>query len=140
VSVIAEDGAVLEPWVSRRFAALPLVVGKGAESRAKDFLLLLSRYPQVRSAVRAIVYVGERRWNLRLNDGLDVRLPEQGLEEALALLSKLDQEDHLFSRDITAIDLRLPDRITVRLSDDAAKAREDLLKDKKTTKRKGSDA
>ncbi|UTD25989.1 cell division protein FtsQ/DivIB [Bradyrhizobium sp. WD16] len=140
VSVIAEDGAVLEPWVSRRFVSLPLVVGKGAESRAKDFLSLLSQYPQVRSAVRAIVYVGERRWNLRLNDGLDVRLPEQGLEEALALLSKLDREDRLFSRDITAIDLRLPDRITVRLSDDAAKAREDLLKDKKTTKRKGSDA
>lgn len=140
VSVIAEDGAVLEPWVSRRFVSLPLVVGKGAESRAKDFLGLLSRYPQVRSAVRAVIYVGERRWNLRLNDGLDVRLPEQGLEEALALLSKLDQEDRLFSRDITAIDLRLPDRITVRLSDDAAKAREDLLKDKKTTKRKGSDA
>lgn len=141
LSVIAEDGAVLEPWVSRRFARLPLVVGKGAETRAKDFLNLLGQYPQVRAAVRAIVLVGERRWNLRLNDGLDVRLPEQGIEEALDQLSRLDREDHLFSRDITAIDLRLPDRITVRLSDDAAKAREDLLKDKnKTSKRKGSDA
>jgi cell division protein FtsQ len=139
LSVIAEDGAVLEPWVSRRFTSLPLVVGKGAETRAKDFLELLAQYPQVRSAVKAMVFVGERRWNLRLTDGLDVRLPETGVEKALAQLSKLDQEDHLFSRDITAIDLRLPDRITVRLSDDAAKAREDLLKDKKP-KRKGSDA
>jgi cell division protein FtsQ len=140
VSVIADDGAVLEPWVSRRFTSLPLVVGKGAETRARDFLALLAQYPQVRSAVKAIVFVGERRWNLRLADGLDVRLPEAGVEDSLALLSKLDKEDHLFSRDITAIDLRLPDRVTVRLSDDAAKARDDLVKDKKSAKRKGSDA
>jgi cell division protein FtsQ len=138
VSVIADDGTVLEPWVAQRFTSLPLVVGKGAETRARDFLTLLAQYPQVRAAVKAIVFVGERRWNLRLSDGLDVRLPETGVEEALALLSRLDKDDHLFSRDITAIDLRLPDRVTVRLSDDAAKARDELLK--KSAKRKGTDA
>ena len=65
LAVIAEDGAVLEPYVSRRFMSLPLVVGKGAESQAHDFLALLARYPQVSSATRAAVFVGERRWNLR---------------------------------------------------------------------------
>lgn len=138
VSVIADDGTVLEPWVAQRFASLPLVVGKGAETRARDFLMLLAQYPQVRAALKAVVYVGERRWNLRLADGLDVRLPETGVENALALLTQLDKEDHLFSRDITAIDLRLPDRVAVRLSDDAAKARDDQLK--KPLKRKGTDA
>src|SRR5437867_3031856 len=47
LSVISEDGAVLEPYVSRRFVTLPLVVGKGADVRARDFLALLDRYPQV---------------------------------------------------------------------------------------------
>ena len=47
LSVIADDGAVLEPYVARRFLSLPLVVGKGAETRARDFLALLARYPQV---------------------------------------------------------------------------------------------
>jgi cell division protein FtsQ len=140
VSVIAEDGTVLEPYVARRFVSLPLVVGKGAESRAKDFLNLLGQYPQVRSAVKAIVFVGERRWNLRLADGVDVRLPEHDVQKALAMLTKLDQEDRLFSRDITAIDMRLPDRLTVRLSEDAAKAREELFKDKSKSKRKAGDA
>lgn len=138
VSVIADDGTVLEPWVARRFTSLPLVVGKGAEAKAHDFLTLLAQYPQIRSAVKAIVLVGERRWNLRLGDGLDVRLPENGVEDALARLARLEKEDHLFSRDIVAIDLRLPDRVAVRLSEDAAKAREEQLK--KTLKRKGSDA
>lgn len=134
VSVISSDGTVLEPYVARRFVSLPLVVGKGAATRAKDFLSLLGQYPQVRSAVKAIVFVGERRWNLRLADGIDVRLPEFEVEKALATFSKLDKENGLFSRDITAIDMRLPDRLTVRLSEAAAKARDDLLKDKKSKK------
>ncbi|MCK1392742.1 cell division protein FtsQ/DivIB [Bradyrhizobium sp. 1] len=138
LSVIADDGAVLEPYVSRRFLSLPLVVGKGADTQARDFLALLARYPQVNTLTRAAVYVGERRWNLRLKDGLDIRLPEQDVGNALAMLSRLDKEDRLFSRDIVAVDMRLPDRLVVQLSDDAAKAREDLFKDKK--KKKAGDA
>jgi cell division protein FtsQ len=139
VSVIAEDGAVLESYVPKRFASLPLVVGKGAETRAHDFLALLARYPQVAPLVRAVVFVGERRWNLRLKNGLDIRLPEHDVGHALATLSKFDREDKLFTRDITSIDVRLPGRIIVRLSEAAAKARDEQFKDKKP-KRKGSDA
>ena len=137
LSVIADDGAVLEPYVSRRFVSLPLVVGKGAETRAKDFLALLARYPQVRSVTKAAIFVGERRWNLRLKDGLDIRLPENDVGNALAALSRLDKEEKLFSRDIVAVDMRLPDRLTVQLSDEAAKAREELFKDKKSKKKAG---
>src|SRR5712691_6255128 len=137
LSVIADDGVVLEPYVSRRFVALPLVVGKGADVRARDFLVLLDRYPQVRVVTKAAVLVGERRWNLRLKDGLDIRLPENDVGNALATLSKLDREERLFSRDIVAVDMRLPDRFTVQLSEDAAKAREELFKDKKPKKKAG---
>jgi cell division protein FtsQ len=137
LSVIADDGAVLEPYMSRRFISLPLVVGKGADTRARDFLALLDRYPQVRAVTKAAIFVGERRWNLRLKDGLDVRLPENDVGNALATLSKLDKEERLFSRDIVAVDMRLPDRLTVQLSEDAGKARDELFKDKKTKKKAG---
>jgi len=137
LSVISDDGAVLEPYMSRRFVSLPLVVGKGADTRARDFLALLDRYPQVRSQTKAAIFVGERRWNLRLKDGLDIRLPENDVGNALAVLSKLDKEERLFSRDITVVDMRLPDRLTVQLSEDAGKARDELFKDKKTKKKAG---
>jgi cell division protein FtsQ len=137
ISLISDDGAVLEPYLPRRFVSLPLVVGKGAETRARDFLALLARYPQVKSVTTAAVFVGERRWNLRLKDGLDIRLPENDVGNALAELSRLDKEEKLFSRDIVAVDMRLPDRLTVQLSDDAAKAREELFKDKKPKKKAG---
>jgi len=138
LSVIAADGAVLEPYLSRRFLNLPLVVGKGADSHARDFLALLDRYPQVRDVTKAAIFVGERRWNLRLKDGLDIRLPENDVGNALAALSKLDKDEKLFSRDIVAVDMRLPDRLIVQLSEDAGKARDELFK--KTKKKAGDSA
>ena len=140
LSVIAEDGTVLEPYVANRFNLLPLVVGEGAQERAHAFLDLLANYPNIRNQTRAIILVGERRWNLRLTNGMDVRLPETGVETALATLVKLDGQEQLLSRDITSIDLRLPDRLTVRLSEDAAKARADAIAAASKPKRKAGDA
>ncbi len=139
LNVIADDGTVLESFVEDRYRDLPLVVGSGAERRAKDFIGILDRYPEIRSALRASVLVAERRWNLRLTNGVDIRLPENDLQAALDRLVKLDHDKKLLSRDITSIDLRLPDRVTVRLSDAAAQARDDALK-ANGKKKKGGDA
>jgi cell division protein FtsQ len=137
VSVIADDGTVLEPYVAPRMLRLPLLVGAGAEGKAKELLDLLGRYPSLRELVRASVLVGERRWNLRLHNGIEVRLPESGAAAALARLIALDAEKKLFTRDVVIIDLRLPDRVTVRLSDAAAQARIEALKDKQKKKAGG---
>jgi cell division protein FtsQ len=139
VGVIASDGTVLEPYVLRRYADLPLFVGIGAEVRAREFLALLDRRPELRANVRACVLVAERRWNLRLKNGVDVRLPEFDVEQALDQLAVLERDTRLSNRDITAIDLRLADRITVRLSDGALQAREEAAK-KKLQKPKGGNA
>jgi len=139
VNVVADDGTVLQAFVDDRYGGLPLVVGSGAERRAKDFIGLLDHYPQIRAAVRAAVLVAERRWNLRLTNGMDVRLPERDPRTALDRLVKLDNEKKLLSRDITNIDLRLPDRVTVHLSDAAAQTRDEVLK-ANTKKKKGGDA
>jgi cell division protein FtsQ len=130
VSVIADDGTVLEPYVAPRLIRLPLVVGIGAEAKAKDLIALLDRHPALRDFVRASVLVGERRWNLRLKNGIEVRLPETGVATALERLVTLDGEKNLITRDIVIIDLRLPDRVTVRLSDATAQARIETSKAK----------
>ena len=138
VSVIAADGTVLSARVEPRLALLPFVVGNGAAAKARDFLAVLDRFPAIRDQVRASILVADRRWNLRLKNGIDVRLPDSDVEQALATLTRLDREKSLLGRDITAVDLRLPGRLTVRLSDAAAQAREEGLK--KSTKKKGGDA
>ena len=67
-----------------------------------------------------------------------MRLPESDVEQALDRLVMLGREKKLLSRDIVAVDLRIPDRVTVRLSAAAAPARDEELKEKK--KKKGGDA
>lgn len=139
ISVVARDGTVVQPYADETNAKLPLVVGSGADKQAHEFLTLLARYPSIRDQVRASILVADRRWNLKLNNGLDIRLPETGIADAFETLLTLDRDKKLLSRDIASIDLRLPDRVTVRLSDEAAQAREDVLKERKT-KKKGGDA
>jgi cell division protein FtsQ len=134
ISLIAADGTVLGALGEYHGAVLPLVVGPGAAGKAQDVLALIDRYPSLREQLRAAVLVAERRWNLRLKNGLEVRLPESEVARALDTLVALDGEKKLLSRDIAAIDLRLADRVTVRLSDEAAQAREQAEKDKKKAK------
>ena len=140
--LIAQDGTVLDGPVTRDFLSLPLVVGKGAEHRAADLLALLARYPAIGRQLQASVLVAERRWDLYLKDKVVVSLPELNPEQALVRLVDLDREKRLFSKDIAAIDLRLADRVAVRLSDRAAAAREAVLKaaEKAAKKKKGGEA
>src|SRR5262249_47270781 len=122
-----------------RFGELPQVVGEGAALQARDFLAIVARYPLIRDAVEASVLVADRRWNMRLKNGIDVRLPDTDVERALQTLVALDRDKKLLSRDIVAIDLRQRDRVTVRLSDEAAAVRTEAMKPKKPAK-KGNEA
>jgi cell division protein FtsQ len=135
VALIAADGTVLETAAPPRFGNLPLVVGKGAEQSAQNFLTLIARYPTIAHATDASVLVAERRWNLHLKGGVEILLPEREPEQALRTLIDLERSDRLLSRDIVAIDLRLPDRVTVRQSDGAAAVREQALKDAEKPKK-----
>ena len=136
LSVIAADGTVLGPHGERKVPPLPQVVGPGAAPKAREILALVEQYPTIKEQFRAAIRVADRRWNLRLKNGLDIRLPETETAQALDKLVALDREKKLTSRDLTSIDLRLPDRVTVRLSDEAAQAREQAEKDKKKAKAK----
>jgi len=127
-TLISADGTVLAPDVPARFAKLPLVVGAGAERTAPELLAMLSRFPAIAGQVGAAVLVAERRWNLHLNNGVEVLLPEDHAEAALQTLIDLDRDKNLMSRDIVLVDLRLEDRVTVRLSDAAAATRAEALK------------
>lgn len=96
------------------FAALPLVVGAGAPDYAAVLLDQLAAQPALRARVAAVVRVGERRWNLRLSNGVDVLLPEGAEAPAMTRLMELHTAQALLDRPVQALDLRLPDRLVVR--------------------------
>lgn len=138
ISVVDQAGAVMADTLQPRHAELPLVVGIGANKRAGEAIALMGAAPEIRQKIRAAVLVAERRWNLVTIDGVEIRLPEEGAAGALAEVARLDHAKRLLDRDITAVDMRTPDRLTLKLSDAAAQARRDTLK-LRNAKKKGTD-
>lgn len=127
LSLIEKNGSVIAPLRDSKFASLPLFVGRGAEKAAASFQTEMAGWPDLRSRVRAYVRVAGRRWDLHLNNGVIIKLPEEGVEEALAALAKYEAAEGVLERDIAGIDLRLPDRTTIRLTDGAQERREQAL-------------
>jgi cell division protein FtsQ len=118
-SVIDAKGVVIQNEVGT-FANLPIVVGDDAPQNAEALLLLLATEPDLQKRVTAAVRVGGRRWNLKLDNGIDVRLPEEDAASAWSKLAALERENKLLSRDVTAVDMRLPDRLIVSVGQETA--------------------
>ncbi|CAK0761135.1 cell division protein FtsQ [uncultured Gammaproteobacteria bacterium] len=112
--LIDRDGNILSDQGIERFARLPIVVGADAPANAPALLAMLAAEPVIAARVEAAVRVSGRRWDLRLDNGIDVRLPETDVPAALHRLAGLTASESLFDRDIVAIDLRLADRMVVR--------------------------
>ncbi len=116
IVLIDLDGHTIQHSDLESFASFPLVVGEGAPVVAGELIDLLRAYPAVAQATEAAIRVSDRRWNLRLHSGIDVRLPEEKLAVALDRLEEYQREHDLFDRDVVAVDLRVPDRLIVRVS------------------------
>jgi cell division protein FtsQ len=130
VFVVSVDGTVIDKLNDDRFVRLPLVVGEGAAAKAKAFARLMEAAPEVRAHVRAGMLVGQRRWTLKLDNGVEVRLPEEGAAQAIARFATLIREQKILEKDVLAIDMRYPDRVVLRLAENAAEARADAIKAK----------
>lgn len=116
IAVIEKDGRVIVPFTGGSLSGLPQVVGLGAAEGARGFLEKVAAHPGLAPRVKAYVRVAERRWDLRLDNGMTVKLPEDGEDEAIVSLLAFDRDGALFSRDVVAVDMRIPDRLVLQLS------------------------
>jgi cell division protein FtsQ len=129
LDVVEQSGRVIAPYSGGGEATLPLLVGAGATRVAPEFLARIARYPDLASRIKGYIRVGDRRWDLRLENGITVKLPEENEDQAIADLVRLEHEKGLLERDIATVDMRISDRLVMELTPDAAKARETALKD-----------
>lgn len=119
-ALVDRAGKIIQRTGLDAFSEFPLIVGEGAPHQAAQLLDLLRAYPTVANETEAAVRVSNRRWNLRLHNGIDVRLPEKNIATALDRLEEFQREHALFDRDVIAVDLRVPDRLIVRVNPNAA--------------------
>ena len=124
LSVVEADGTVIGGYAADpALAALPLFVGKGAAQAAREIHEIVSAHPALAGRVRAHIRIGERRWDLRIDNGMTIRLPEDGVEQSLARLTELAAEHNVLDLDLAAIDLRFADRTVFALTENAASER-----------------
>jgi cell division protein FtsQ len=120
--LIDRNGQVVANQNLAQFQNLPLVVGPGAPTAAAVVIDALTDHPDLQKRVTAAVRIGERRWNLRLNNGADVMLPEGHEVQAIERLVQLQQQHALLDRPLAAIDMRLGDRLVLRPRPDEKKS------------------
>ena len=125
--VVATDGTPIQELTDQRFTELPFVVGKGANERVAEFLKIIDNAGDLRSRIRAGILVGERRWTLKMTNGLDVKLPENDPEAAIVQFARLARDSRLLDKDLVSIDLRVPGRMYARLTEEAATARAEAM-------------
>ncbi|WP_152045931.1 cell division protein FtsQ/DivIB [Aureimonas psammosilenae] len=128
--IVNREGREIMPFLANRFQDLPFVVGPGANIDAPELIDGMAGVPELRARVKAYVRVGDRRWDLVLDNGVTIRLPEEGAVEAAADVVRMDKEMGLLSRDISAVDMRIADRMTIRLTPDALERRNAAVKER----------
>lgn len=129
LSIVGETGNTIAPYSGGRHSVLPLIIGVGAPQHAAVFINKIKSYPELSARVKGYIRVAERRWDLRLENGLTVKLPEAGEDQAIASLLTMDREKGLLSRDILAVDMRLSDRLVIQLTPDTVERREAAFSD-----------
>ena len=125
LALIGDDGATILRQGLERFADLPIVVGPKAPMHAAQLIGTLNIEPALFAQVEAVVRVGGRRWDVKLRNGVMVKLPEGDAKAGWVRLARLQAEHGLLDRSVEAIDMRLPDRLVVRLTPEAAAERRD---------------
>ena len=108
VAVVERAGGVITTLGVEKFARLPKLVGAGAPEAAPDLVDAVMAHRAIVARVAAYEYVSQRRWNLILNDGVVVKLPETGWRKELDASEHLIVDAGILERDVTEIDLRSP--------------------------------
>lgn len=120
-----EDGLTLVDETGHRVASLiersdradlPLIAGAGADAAAAEALEILAAAGPLAPRIRGLVRMGERRWDLVLDRDQRVLLPEDNPVRAVERLLALDSAEDIFNRDLLAVDLRIAQRPTLRLT------------------------
>lgn len=116
MSVIDETGSFIRIANSRvDYPKLPLVVGEAADLAVSEISSLMQANEYFKDHVRAFIRVGERRWDLILENNVRIMLPQREFLAAFDRLLLMNEAGSLLSGRLSNIDMRLVVRPTVRV-------------------------
>lgn len=116
LSLIDQNGFVISTLTHNMFQNLPIIIGKDAPKKAKKILLTLKQEPLLFDRVNALTFVTSRRWDVRLDNKINIKLPEHGIGEAWASLATIEKGHKVLGKDVIAVDMRIPEKFIIQLT------------------------
>ncbi len=114
LALIDDTGAVMLDLEVAQYASLPLFIGEGVPEHVKEAMELRNASPEFASKIDHITRVGNRRWDVALKHGMNVRLPADGHMQAWTKFIQLHTATHVAERAIKVIDMRDPSRLVIQ--------------------------
>ncbi len=118
--LVGKKGEIIEGIDADNFKNLKIFAGHNAVKNIPSVIDKLENYPELGNQIKSLLWVGDRRWTLRLFNGMTIHLPEDNFNSALNELVKINQETRILNRYIEVIDMRIPNRIDILPSEDLA--------------------
>ncbi len=104
--VIDEEGDIISNASAEKFVHLIHFVGEDANIHANELIKEFNKNPSLAQKIRHAVRYGQRRWDLNLEENINVKMPQHDFSEAYSYLAKMNESGNLFNKDIKSIDLR----------------------------------
>ncbi len=124
IDLIDDEGVAFRALPSRTDRPdLPLIAGEGAAEYLNEGMAIIRAAAPLHKRMRGLARIGERRWDVVLDRGQRIMLPEKSPVQALQRVMALNSARDLLGRDVAAVDMRLAKRPTIRLNEDAVKQR-----------------
>ena len=112
--LIDAEGAIIRSIGAREYHGLPLIVGEGAPEAASEILMAMRKHSVFEGRVAGLVRMRGRRWNIRLSNDMDIKLPELDFRSAIEELALLQESASILDRGFVYIDFRDPERVVFR--------------------------
>lgn len=116
LTLIDEDGVTIRKLSDDLFQHLPIIIGKDAPAKIKQVLPILKKEPELFRRIKALTFVGSRRWNIRVDDKIDIKLPEKQIDKAWSHLATIEKGHKVLNDDVIAVDMRIIDQFIIKLT------------------------
>ena len=116
LTLIDEDGVIIRKLSGDLFQHLPIIIGNDAPAKVKQVLPILKKEPELFRRVKALTFVGSRRWNVRVDDKIDIKLPEKQIDKAWSHLAAIEKGHKVLNDDVIAVDMRIIDQFIIKLT------------------------
>lgn len=114
VRVVDTEGKIVAVKPNEDVTRYPIIIGQGATKQIVPLFQLLQPQPELLAQVKAATWIGKRRWDLTLKNGMVIKLPAKDTDLALSKLMRLAKKESLLERDLAVIDIRLPRQAVLR--------------------------